>query len=162
MDNQVILEVNDFFKFFFVKPKLIFDYLNDQFEKKYNSTMYIEEIENGFLFVFKDFESFKIRAKPLKKSDLEEIEGDNSSESNFFKKFFIPKEKFPEEGVKLKIKIISGDKLKIIPHIKNFISSVSQNIEISVNDKNDIYFEIQDFDDIMKYANSLMNRYYKN
>ena len=159
--HQVILEISDFFKFFFVNPRFIFGYLNDVFEKKYNSTLYIEDIENGVLFVFKDFDSMKIRAEPLKKSDLKEIKSDNSSESNFFHQFLIPKEKFPIEGVKLKIKIITGKKLDIIPYIEKFIHSISQNIKIEVNDNNDIYFEIQKFEDIMKYANSLMNRYYK-
>ncbi len=159
--HQVILEISDFFKFFFVNPRLIFGYLNDVFEKKHNSTMYIEEIENGVLFVFKDFESLKIRAEPLKKSDFKEIKSDNSNESHFFQQFFIPKEKFPKDGVRLKIKIISGKTLDIIPYIESFIHSVSQNIKIEVNDNDDIYFEILKFEDIMKYANSLMNRYYK-
>ena len=159
--HQVILEISDFFKFFFVNPGMIFGYLNGIFEKKYDSMQYIEEIENGFLFVFKDFESFKIRATPLIKADLKEIKSNNQDQSNFFLKFFIPKEKFPKEGVKLKIKIISGKKVDIIPYIEKFIHSVSQNIKIEVNDYQDIYFEIQNFEDIMKYANSLMNRYYK-
>ncbi len=161
MEGQVILEISDFFKFFFINPKLIFGYLNDVFEKKYNSMIYIEEIENGFLFVFKDFESLKIRAKPLIKSDFKEIKSDNTSESSFFKKFFIPKEKFPEEGVKLYVKIISGDNSKIIPLIKNFIHSINQNVKIEIDDEQNLFFKIQDFDDIKRYANSLMNRYYK-
>ena len=161
MEDQVILEISDFFKFFFIKPRLIFGYLNDVFEKKYNSMIYIEEIENGFLFVFKDLESLKIRAKPLIKSDFKKIKSDNSSESSFFKKFFIPKEEFPKEGVNLYIKIISGDKLKIIPLIKKFIHSISQNVKIEIDEDQNIFFRIQDFDDIKKYANSLMNRYYK-
>ncbi len=161
MEDQVILQISDFYKFFFVNPGLIFGYLNDFFEKKYNSMQYIEEIENGFLFVFKDFESFKFRAKPLIKSDLIEIKGNNNDQSNFFQKFFIPKEKFPKEGVKLEIKIISGDKLKIIPLLKNFIHSVSKNIKIEIDEEQNLYFKIQNFDDIKKYANSLMNRFYK-
>ncbi len=161
MEDQVILEISDFFKFFFVDPRLIFSYLNDVFEKKYNSMIYIEEIENGFLFVFKDFESLKIRAKPLTKSDFKEIRSNNIDESNFFQKFFIPKEEFPKEGVILYIKIISGNKSKIIPYIKNFIHSISQNVKIEIDDEQNLFFKIQHFDDIKKYANSLMNRYYK-
>ena len=53
--HQVILQISDFFKFFFVNPGMIFGYLNKFFEKKYDSMQYIEEIENGFLYVFKDF-----------------------------------------------------------------------------------------------------------
>ena len=159
--HQVILEVSNFFQFFFVNPSLIFGYLNDVFEKKYNSTMYIEEIENGLLFVFKDFESLKIRAKPLTQLDLKEIKSDNSSESNFFQQFFIPKEEFPKEGITLEIKIITGENSKIIPFLKNFIHSISQNVKIEIDSEQNLYFKIQDFDDIKKYANSLMNRYYK-
>ena len=159
--HQVILQISDFFKFFFVNPGLIFGYLNDIFEKKYNSMQYIEEIENGFLFVFKDFESFKIRATPLIKSDLKEIKSNNDDQSNFFQKFFIPKEKFPKGGITLEIKIISGEKLKIIPLLKDFIHSVGQNIKIKINDEQNLYFKIPDFDIIKKYANSLMNRFYK-
>ena len=161
MEGQVILQISDFFKFFFVNPGLIFGYLNDIFEKKYNSMQYIEEIENGFLFVFKDFESFKIRSMPLIKADLKEIKSNNYEQSNFFQKFFIPKEKFPKEGITLEIKIISGEKLKIIPYLKNFIHSVGQNINIEINDDQNLYFKIPDFDIIKKYANSLMNRFYK-
>ncbi len=161
MEEQVILQISDFYKFFFVNPGLIFGYLNDLFEKKFNSMQYIEEIENGFLFVFRDFESFKFRAKPLMKSDFKENKSKNQDQSNFFQKFFIPKEIFPEEGAKLEIKIISGNKLKIIPIIKNFIYSINQNIKIEIDDEQNLYFIIQNFDDIMKYANSLMNRFYK-
>ena len=159
--HQVILEISDFFKFFFVNPRLIIGYLNDVFEKKYNSMIYIEEIENRFLFVFKDFESFKIRAKPLTKSDLKEIKKDNTSESNFFHKYFIPKEEFPKDGITLVIKIITGKNSKIIPLLKNFIHSISQIIKIEIDNENNIFFKIQDFDVIKKYANSVMNRYYK-
>ncbi len=147
--------------FFFINPGMIFGYLNDIFEKKYDSMQYIEEIENGFLFVFKDFESFKFRAKPLIISDFNEIKNNNTNESNFFQKFFIPKEKFPKEGVRLEIKIISEDKLKIIPIIKNFIYSINQNIEIEIDNEQNLYFKIQNFDVIKKYANSLMNRFYQ-
>jgi len=161
MEGQVILQISDFFKFFFVNPGLIFGYLNDMFEKKYDSMQYIEEIENGFLFVFKDFESFKFRAAPLIKSDLKEIKRNNTTESNFFQKFFIPKEEFPKEGITLEIKITSGEKLKIIPFLKDFIHSVSQNINIEIDDEQNLYFEIKDFEVIKKYANSLMNRFYK-
>ncbi len=161
MEDQVILQISDFFKFFFVNPGMIFGYLNDIFEKKYDSMQYIEEIENGFLFVFKDFESFKFRAAPLIKSDLKEKKSNDTNESNFFQKFFIPKEEFPKEGVKLEIKIISGDKLKTIPIIKNFIYSINQNIEIEIDNKQNLFFKIQNFEDIEKYANSLMNRFYK-
>ena len=161
MEDQVILQISDFYKFFFINPGMIFGYLNDLFEKKYNSMQYIEEIENGFLFVFKDFESFKFRAKPLIKSDLKEIKSNNNDQSNFFQKFFIPKEKFPKEGVKLEIKIISGDKLKTIPIIKNFIYSINQNIKIEIDDEQNLYIIVQNFVDIKKYANSLMNRFYK-
>jgi len=122
---------------------------------------YIEEIENGFLFVFKDFESFKIRSTPLIKADLKEIKSDNQEQSNFFQKFFIPKEKFPKEGIIMEIKIISGEKLKIIPFLRNFIHSIDQNIKIEINDEQNLYFKIHDFDIIKKYANSLMNRFYK-
>ena len=122
---------------------------------------YIEEIENGFLFVFKDFESFKIRAAPLIKSDLKEIKSNNDEQSNFFQKFFIPKENFPDEGIKLEIKIISGDNLKIIPFLKSFIHSVSQTIKIEIDNEQNLYFEIKDFEIIKKYSNSLMNRFYK-
>ncbi len=160
MEGQVILEISDFFKFFFVNSRLIFGYLNDVYEKKYNSIMYFEEIENGFLFVFKDFESFKLRAKPLEESDLKEIKTDNISESNFFQKFFIPKEKFPKDGITIVIKIITGNKSKLIPIIKNFIHSINQNIEIEIDSETNLFFKIQDFEDIKKYANSLMNRYY--
>jgi len=161
MEDQVILQISDFYKYFFVNPGLIFGYLNDLFEKKYNSMQYIEEIENGFLFVFKDFESFKFRAKPLIKSDFKEIKSNNHDQSNFFQKFFIPKEKFPKEGVKLEIKIISGNKLKTIPIIKNFIYSINQNIKIEIDDNQNLYIIVKNFDDIKKYANSLMNRFYK-
>jgi len=159
--HQVILQFSDFFKFFFVNPGMIFGYLNDIFEKKYNSMQYIEEIENGFLFVFKDLESFKIRATPLIKADLKEIKTNNNDQSNFFLKFFIPKEKFPKEGIIIEINIVSGDKSKIIPFLKNFIHSVSQNINIEIDDVQNLYFKIQDFEVIQKYANSLMNRFYK-
>ena len=161
MEGRVILEISDFFKFFFVNPRLIFGYLNDQFEKNYNSMMYIEEIENGFLYVFKDFESMKIRSKPIAELDFKEIKSDNSSESNFFQKFFIPKEEFPKKGVIIDVKIISGNKLEIIPYVKDFIHSIGQNIKIEVDDDQNLFFEIKDFDDIQRYANSLMNRYYK-
>ena len=161
MNDQVILQINDFFKFFFVNPGMIFGYLNDIFEKKYNSMQYIEEIENGFLFVFKDFESFKIRSTPLIKADLKEIKSNNHDQSNFFLKFFIPKEEFPKDGIIIEIKIISGDKSKIIPFLKDFIYSVSQNINIEIDNEQNLFFKIQDFDVIQKYANSLMNRFYK-
>ena len=159
--HQVILQISDFFKFFFVNPGLIFGYLNDLFEKKYNSMQYIEEIENGFLFVFKDFESFKIRSTPLLQVDLKKNKSNNQDQSNFFQKFFIPKEEFPKEGIILEIKITSGEKLKIIPFLKDFIHSVGQNIKIVINNEQNLYFKIHDFDIIKKYANSLMNRFYQ-
>ncbi|QEE17359.1 hypothetical protein DSAG12_03192 [Promethearchaeum syntrophicum] len=161
MEGRVILRISDFFKFFFVNPGLIFGYLNDIFEKKYQSMQYIEELENGFLFVFKDIESFKKRAKPLIKEELKEITNNDTSAMNFFQKFFIPKEKFPKEGIILEIEIISGDKSEIVPFLKNFIYSVSQNINIKIDNEQNLLFKILDFDIIKKYANSLMNRFYK-
>ena len=99
MKGQVILQISDFFKFFIVNPGLIFRYLNDFFGKNYNSMLFIEEIQGGFLFVFKDFESFKIRATPLTNSDLKELKNDNTSESIFFQKFSVRKKNLQKRAL---------------------------------------------------------------
>jgi hypothetical protein len=157
--SQVILEISDFFKYCFVNPGMIIGYLNQFFTTRLNSMQYIEEYRHGFLFVFKDFDSFKIRAQPLMAKDLAEP-SISQQEDSFFTKFFVPQEQFPENGIDLEIKVVEGDKTKVIPFLESFIHSVSPAIEISKDEEQNLNFNIPKYEIIQKYANSLMRRFY--
>ena len=157
--GQVILEISDFFKYCFVNPGMIIGYLNQFFTTRLNSMQYIEEYRHGFLFVFKDFHSFKFRTQPLVAADLTEIHGSEQQEK-FFTKFFVPQEQFPEDGIELEIKIVEGDPMEVIPFLQNFILSISPTIELICNEKHTLHFTIPRYEIIQKYANSLMRRFY--
>ena len=157
--SQVILEISDFFKYCFVNPGMIIGYLNQFFTTRLNSRQYIEEYRHGFLFVFKDFDSFKIRSHPLMAKDLAEP-SISQEEDNFFTKFFVPRDQFPEGGIELEIKIVEGDKTEVFPFLKQFIHSVSTTIDIVLDDEQNIHFTIPNYEIIRKYANSLMRRFY--
>ena len=157
--SQVILEISDFFKYCFVNPGMIIGYLNQFFTTRLNSMQYIEEYRNGFLFVFKDFDSFKIRSQPLMTKDLTKVPM-VQKEDNFFTKFFVPQDQFPEDGIELEIKIIEGDKAKVIPFLERFIHSVSPVIKIISDEEKNLHFTIPRYEIIQKYANSLMRRFY--
>lgn len=160
--DQVVLQFTDFFRYVFLNPTRILAYLNSFFAKYMNSIQYCEETENGFLFIFQDFEAFQKRAQPIQapklvSPDLQQIPED---QIQFFQGFFIKKEDFPAEGVEIEVKIIQGDPKAVKPIMNAFIHSVNASISIRDIDESTIVFHIQKYDIIQAYVNSLLHRFY--
>lgn len=121
---------------------------------------YCEGIENGFLFVFKDFDAFKFRGAPIQKEMLTEIPAPLMEKMEFFKSFFIPQHKFPSEGIEIEIKVVTGDPSQIMPVAKNFILSVDPDIIISYPDSKTLVMKVPRYEIIQNYVNSLVRRFY--
>ena len=125
-----------------------------------DSMQYCEEIEGGFLFIFRDFEAFKQRAEPLDPATFGKVDAEILTEGNFFQSFFVAPEHFPGQGINIEIKVVSGDPAQIIPFLYGFIESVHKDINIRKTLENTIIFHIPTYDIIQLYSNSLLHRFY--
>lgn len=157
--EQIVLQISDVNNNVFVNPSRILSYLNRFFVKHMNSMQYCEDLANGFLFIFRDLEAFKIRAKPLSPAVLKNL-SPKIPRVNFFQFFFVSAKKFPIEGVDVQIKIVSGDPEATIPLAKAFISSVDSRITYKILNPTTFNFHISSHQIIQKYLNSLLRRFF--
>ncbi|TFH29362.1 MAG: hypothetical protein E4G98_03960 [Promethearchaeota archaeon] len=158
--TAVVLQITDFFRYVFVNPGQILSYLNDYFAKNLDSMQYCEEIENGFLFVFRDIDAFTYRAKPLEPASLIQIEETQLEKGKFFQSFFVSQNDFPPEGIEIEIRVIEGEPPLIVPIAKKFVKSVNSQIIIHDIDERTINVQIPTYSTIQGYVNSLVRRFY--
>ncbi|MHA1618547.1 MAG: hypothetical protein ACTSVZ_04635 [Promethearchaeota archaeon] len=158
--NSVVLQFTDFLRFVFVNPGQILSYLNAYFAKHMDSMQYCEEIENGFLFVFRDIEAFKIRSKPLDPVTLVKIDEAQLEKGNFFKSFFVSQSKFPPEGIQVEIRVVEGEPPIVLPFVKEFVRSVNSKINIEDFNEKTLIVQIPTYSIIQGYVNSLVRRFY--
>ena len=158
--SSIVLQFTDFLKFVFVNPSQILSYLNAYFAKHMDSMQYCEEIENGFLFVFRDLDAFKFRAQPLAPASLVQIEEAQLEKGNFFKSFFVSQSNFPSEGIQVEIRAVEGKPHIVLPIVKGFIKSVHSKINIRDFDEKTLIVQIPTYSVIQGYVNSLVRRFY--
>ncbi len=158
--NSVVLQFTDFLRYVFVNPGQILSYLNAYFAKHMDSMQYCEEIENGFLFVFRDIEALKIRSQPLDSASLAQIDEAQLEKGNFFKSFFVSQSDFPPKGIEVEIRVVEGEPHDVMPFVKGFIKSVNPDIVIHDVDDRVINVEIPTYEIIQGYVNSLVRRFY--
>ncbi|MHA1719446.1 MAG: hypothetical protein ACTSXK_07970 [Promethearchaeota archaeon] len=125
-----------------------------------SSMQYCEDLADGFLFVFRDFEALKIRTKPLTPDLLENINTKVFSSVNFFKFFFVSRKNFPSQGVDIQVKVEQGIPDQVLPYVQAFLSSVDSRITFTEISPDILLFHISTYDIIHKYLNSLIRRFY--
>lgn len=157
--NQVVLQIIDPDHILFINPGRILTYLNRFFLKYMDGMQYCEELSNGFLFIFRDWESFLFRTKPILAEQLKPATSHFLKGVNFYKFFFIGRKKFPVKGIDVQVKIITGDPKMVFPRVEKFIYSVDKRITITYPNQKILNFHIDDFAILEKYQNSLMNRF---
>ncbi|RLI65539.1 MAG: hypothetical protein DRO88_04235 [Promethearchaeia archaeon] len=160
MSSRIVLQITDFLQYIFINSDQILHYLNQYFEKHMNSMQYCEGTDNGFLFIFRDIEAFKIRASPIKLEMLDEIPKPLMDKMDFFQSFFIPKHKFPLEGIEVEIKVVAGVPAEVKKISEKFILSISPKIIITHLDAQTLVMKIQSYEIVQLYVNSLVRRFY--
>ncbi|MHA1673138.1 MAG: hypothetical protein ACTSYI_05875 [Promethearchaeota archaeon] len=158
--SSIVLQFTDFLRFVFVNPGQILSYLNAYFAKHMDSMQYCEEIENGFLFVFRDIEAFKFRSQPLDPVTLTQIDEVQLEKGKFFKSFFVSQSDFPPKGIEVEIRVVEGESHDVMPFVKGFVKSVNPQIRIRDIDDRAIIVSIPTYRIIQGYVNSLVRRFY--
>jgi hypothetical protein len=112
-------------------------FLNHLLSKHLKSAFFIENIENGVIYFFKNIDNFYATNLPYDESIVEEYERKKIKKHEKFEimgENLYPnelKENFPKEGVNFYVNLIKGDSKKIIPtSTKHFKSFDKENIEI--------------------------------
>lgn len=158
--NQIVLKITDVNRNVLVNASRILSYLNRFFIKYMNSMQYCEDLEDGFLFIFRDMDALKYRTKPIKPELLKEVKPSRLPRVNFFKYFFVSKKNFPAQGVNLQVDVVSGPPEGVMPLVKNFILSVDKGISFKELTPSKLNFHISTYSIIQNYINSLINRFY--
>ncbi len=158
--DQIVLQISALHQNFFVNAGRIMSYLNRFFIKYMDSMQYCEDLANGFLFIFRDFDAFKIRTEPLPPSVLKDINTKFLPGVNFFKYFFVPPKKFPSEGADIQVKVVTGNPEQTLPLVKAFVLSIDRRISIQDLLPDTFLFHVPSYSIIQKYLNSLIRRFY--
>jgi hypothetical protein len=158
--KQIVLQITDIHQNVFVNAGRILAYLNQFFMKYMNAMQYCENLENGSLFIFQNFEAFVHRTLPLSPLVLKEVPPRKIPRINFFKYFFLSKKRFPSNGIELHVKAVFGDPQLVLPLVKKFIQSVDKRISFRDIDARTILFHVPHYEILQKYLNSLIHRFW--
>jgi hypothetical protein len=135
------------------------DFINQIYSSSAEANAYLESVATAeypsVICIYKDYETF-IRILPELKEDFRSIILSYAmNEQNFLLEGIEDGSKFPKEGFKIKIEMISHKAHELFPSFKAFYGSMHPNIHVSLIDDNLIEIHMRDFASFRTYTNVL-------
>jgi hypothetical protein len=134
-------------------------YLNEVIDRQTDTGLYIEVIEGGFLYIYKNFEVMNLMNKPFEPYVIHELQKlmIKKDEEDLILKNTIQPSKFPKGGVKIIFTAKTEPKMKVLKVFHSFFKSIqAPNLELKiVNDKLIAYFPI--FESFQAYTSAVQS-----
>lgn len=157
-DSNVIIKVTTSFYPIFINVNKFIGHLNHLISEY----MYVENIDNGLLYFFKNMNSFLRVVSPLKKSRKEiaksipsykNIKNINSHSLIIGALSGI---KFPSSGITITYEFITQTTSEMIKPIEKYFESVHEDIKIKIISEKTIEIKFPSIDTGKSYANALL------
>jgi len=154
-DSNVIIKVTTSFYPVFTNVNKFIGHLNHLISEY----MYVEQINKGFLYIFKDMNSFKKVLTPIKKSKLEIAKSLPSygeiSDHSLIQGALLGV-KYPSSGITITYEFITQNSSKMIKTIKTYFESVHKDINIVIISNKTIEIKFPTLETGKSYANALL------
>ena len=154
-DSNVIIKVTTNFYPIFTNINKFIGHLNHLISEY----MYVENIDNGLLYIFKDMNSFLRVVTPLKKN-RKEIAKSLPSYKNINSHSLILGAlsgiKFPSSGIIITYEFITQITSEMIKPIEKYFESVHEDIKIKIISEKTIEIKFPSIETGKSYANALL------
>ena len=154
-DSNVIIKITTSFYPVFTNVNKFIGHLNHLISEY----MYVEQINKGFLYIFKDMNSFKKVLTPIKKSKLEIAKSLPSygeiSDHSLIQGALLGV-KYPSSGITITYEFITQNSSKMIKTIKTYFESVHKDIKIVIISNKTIEIKFPTLETGKSYANALL------
>jgi hypothetical protein len=115
--------------------------VNHYYEKYLDTALFIDTFQNGILYIFKNYETFKLIHKPIPGSLLFLLDTVVSRKQNFMVDGIFDKENYPKEGIKMLIYSVTLPISEIFAYLQGFYESLDKDIKLKlVEDHVEFYF----------------------
>jgi len=153
-DSNVIIKVTTSFYPIFINVNKFIVHLNHLISEY----MYVENIDNGLLYFFKNMNSFLRVVTPLKKSRKEIAKSIPYKNINSHSLILgaLSGIKFPSSGISITYEFITQTTSEMIKPIEKYFESVHEDIKIKIISEKTIEIKFPSIDTGKSYANALL------
>lgn len=143
--DQIIIEFSADHPHLVENLKKLTSYVSYLMNEKTNSNLAIEDVKNGIIFFYSDFEVLKQVTKIYSKSQiLDKIKRNNPKiDPKMILAGTISEQNFPSNGIQYRYKIIQGRKEEIIELYKKYFKGILN--------KDDSFDQHEDFDIVVHF-----------
>lgn len=127
------------------------DYYNRFLAARDDNDLYLELMQDGFIFIYKDLEIFYKRVTPFTSQDQATMKAYKFSKDPFLMKLFIPRENFPKDGLRIHYSFVLGDPEKIYNRSVDYFKTISPRIQIIPSSPTDGDLFFPDYESILDY-----------
>ncbi len=156
--DRIIVHYTSDFKGIFEKVKKFSDYINYLMNRQLSGMLYVEFVEEGILFIYKNIKLFNILTENVSIKKLLNLK-------NIIQNYISPKDmiegildksNFPTKGISVNFKILSSNPEKKIVRYKTQIQSfISKDIEISHHSTNNLTIKFNTYNTFHRYLTFL-------
>ncbi|MHA1724697.1 MAG: hypothetical protein ACTSXH_07620 [Promethearchaeota archaeon] len=154
-DSNVIIKVTTSFYPVFINVNKFIGHLNHHISEY----MYVEHIDKGFLYIFKDMNSFLRVVSPLKKKITEISKSLPSYQKINNQSLFqgaLHGLKYPSSGITITYEFITQNTSEMIKPIEKYFESVHKDIKITIISEKNIEIKFPTLETGKSYANALL------
>ena len=154
-DSNVIIKVTTSFYPIFTNVNKFIGHLNHLISEY----MYVENIDNGLLYIFKNMNSFLRVITPLKKNKKEiakSLPSYKDINDNSLIQGALLGIKYPLSGIIIKYEFITKNTSEMIKPIEKYFESVHKDISIEIISKKIIEIKFPTLETGKSYANALL------
>ena len=131
-------------------------YLNHLLAKQTQSQFFMETIESGLIYIYKNMEILNLLNAPLRNSQIRRYKRSNFLGAQFFLKDVLDEETFPPNAITLNVQIDASDKAKVLDIVvKYFQSFLSEDIITEKQADGSLLVHFQTFEAIQIYTEGL-------
>jgi hypothetical protein len=163
--DRIIVKLTSDYPPLFKNINKYVSYLNSIIEDQTQSGQFIEKIEDGLLYIYRDLDTFTRINQPYHPF----IPGDQikkpyipQKRENFFLKDIIDVNSFPKEGIRLFFETKSLPQQQILSVFENFIKNLrTPGIIISYSEPSKLAIYFTNFDGLEEYSIAVMSLFPK-
>jgi hypothetical protein len=108
-------------------------------------------MQDGFIFIYKDLDIFFSRVHPFTPQEQAFMKTYNFSGDPFLMKLFLPREKFPKEGITIHYTFVLGDREKIFERSVEYFKTISPRIQIIPISPTEGDLVVPDYESVLDY-----------
>jgi hypothetical protein len=155
-DDRILVELTSDFPNMFQNVQKFAGYINHLMSIQTHSLFFVEIIQNGFIYIYNDFELFSLLNPIMRKAELEKIIAENFPNAGFFLGGVFTNQSYPIGGLTIKYKVYAADPGPALEILFRFFASFHcSSIVSSKVDGSTLIVNFTSFRSLQMYADHL-------